>query len=62
MAKIFTINNEASAPDWFVNQPAKFAGTQADADRIAALPAELTEAGLNAELDTIAKCASAKIN
>ena len=60
MAKIFTIHNEASAPDWFVNQPAKFAGSTADADRIANLPATLTDAGFTAELDIIEKCAAAK--
>jgi len=58
MAKIFTISNEQSAPDWFINQPQKFAGTQADADRIASLPEELSESAFDQEVDLIEKCAS----
>ena len=61
MAKIFTISKETSTPEWFVNQPAqptKFAGTTTDADRIASLPATLTEDAFTSELDVIEKCAS----
>lgn len=62
MAKIFSNHNETAAPDWFIDQPAppaKFAGTQVDADRIAALPAELNDSDFDKELDTISQCASA---
>ncbi len=60
MAKIFTIANETTTPEWFINQPAKFAGSQADADRIAGLPAALPEDAFTSELDTIEKCATSQ--
>jgi hypothetical protein len=60
MARVFKISNESDIPDWFTNQkPTQFLGSQADADRILKLPAELSEETFTNELDVIEKCASA---